>query len=497
MALNIRWAAVFLAGAACLPTLASETDLIERKPLAIGTKMETGQIVEGEPDINAVDPSKFYLSQIGVNLTQEVTVNHRLEMKVGVGGVFFYSFPNIRGDAGSQGTKFGPSVSQAQFNYKFGDPDAPFANLRVGYFPYKYDPDAKNLGEYLFRSMAYPTFVFTGGWSITDNALAKIQGVELTLSQFGGKLEHDFLLSSERDFRPQGDFTPAYVGTWTPGAFQFGAGISLYHYFPIEKKRTESREMGPETILHFQDFPQFTARPDSESNWGYPGVTVTHARGPVSMTANDLQNLVFEARKTLVFSPDSARNLAIADSVQNSLRADTVTLTVRGIKLMARASFDIQKIAPMPFLGENAFKVYAEAALLGVQNQTGFFEKRWERMPVMFGIDLPTFRWLEVLSWEMEYFPSSLPDNFDRMFDYNYIAYPDYSLLFHSSDQNRQDDWKWTLYANKKIATGLSLVGQVANDHFRTINRQILFTGQSLMRKPSDWYYVVTVNFGI
>jgi hypothetical protein len=40
-------------------------------------------------------------------------------------------------------------------------------------------------------------------------------------------------------------------------------------------------------------------------------------------------------------------------------------------------------------------------------------------------------------------------------------------------------------------------VGQVANDHFRTVNRQILFTGQSLMRRPADWYYVVTLNFGI
>lgn len=476
---------------------AADGDVIERKPLVLGTKIETGQIVKGEKEINAVDPSKFYLSQIGVNLTQEVTVNHRLEMKVGVGGVFFYSFPNIRGDAGAQGTKFGPGVSQAQANWKFGDPDAPFANLRVGYFPYKYDPDARNLGEYLFRSMAYPTFVFTGGWAITDNALAKIQGIQFTLSQFGGSLKHDFLLSSERDFRPQGDFTPAYVGTWDAGAFQFGAGVSLYHYLPIEKKRTESREMGKETVLHFADFPQFTAKTNYATGKADPDGPVAHARGPVSMTSGDLENLLFEAQDSLVFSPDMARNLAIADSVKNTLRGDTVTLSVQGVKLMARASFDIQKIAPMPIMGDNAFKIYAEAALLGVQNQKGFFENRKDRIPMMFGIDLPTFRLLDVLAWEMEYFPSSLPDNFDRMFDYNYVAYPDYSLLFHSSRKNRQDDWKWCLYANKKIATGMSLVGQVSNDHFRTINRQNLFTGQSIMRKPADWYYVVTLNFGI
>jgi hypothetical protein len=418
---SIRRLAAVSVLAALNGAFAEEGDLIERKPIAIGTKMETGQIVKGEPDINNVDPDKFYLSQIGVNLTQEVTVNHRLEMKVGVGGVFFYSFPNIRGDAGAQGTKFGPGVSQAQANYKFGDPDAPVASLRVGYFPYKYDPDAKNLGEYLFRSMAYPTFVFTGGWSITDNAQAKIQGLQFRINQFGGSLTHDFLLSSERDFRPQGDFTPAYVGTLKAGAFEFGLGGSLYHFLPIEKKRTQSREMGKETILHFDAFPAFVAKTNYTDSKPDPGGPVAHPGGPIEMTAADLDNLLFEAQDSAVFSADPAQNAAIAAGAKD-LAADTVTLTVQGIKLMARAAFDIQKIAPMPVLGDGALRIYAEAAMLGVQNQKGFFEKPAERIPVMFGINLPTFRLLDVLSWEMEYFPTPLPDNFDRMFDYNYVA---------------------------------------------------------------------------
>ena len=475
----------------------ADGDVIERKPLALGTKIETGQLVDAEKDINPDDPDGFYLSQIGVSMTQEVTVNHRLEMKVGVGGVFFYSYPNIRGDAGAQGTKFGPGVSQAQANWKFGDTEAPWGSLRVGYFPFKYNPDAKNLGEYLFRSMAYPTFVFTGGWAITDNALAKIQGIQLTLNQFNGALKHDFLLTSERDFRPQGDFSPAYLATVNAGPFQAGGGVSLYHYLPIQKKRTESRNMNKETILKFNDFPAFTAKTNFVTNKPDPGGPVVHARGPITMTVNDWDNLIVEAQDSLVFSQDRAENLAIADSVKNKIRGDTVTFTVQGIKLMARASFDVQKIVPMPMLGDNALKVYGEAALLGFKDYPGFFENRMERLPLMFGINLPTFRLLDVLAWEMEYFPSSLPDNFDRMFDLNYVAYPDYSLLFHSSRNNRQDDWKWSLYAKKQIVTGLSLLGQVANDHFRTVNRQNLFTGQSLMRRPANWYYVVTLNFGI
>lgn len=503
MPMRFRCLAALAAWAACLPAMAVDGDLIERKPLAIGTKIETGQIMNGEPDVTSADPDKFYLSQIGVNLTQEVTVNHRLEMKVGVGGVFFYSFPINRGNAASQGTKFGPGVSQAQALYKFGDPDAPFASLRVGYFPYKYNPDAKNLGEYLFRSMPYPTFVFTGGWTITDNALAKVQGLQFTFSQFGGSLRHDFLLTSERDFRPQGDFTPSYVAKLDAGPFQFGAGASLYHFLPIQKERTESRNMADLSVIHFSDFPAFTAVTNSSDSKPDPGGPVAHPGGPITMTANDLVNLIHEADRAnnadarLVFSSDPGRNDSIMQRVRDSLPRDTVTLTMQGIKLMARASFDLQKILPMPFLGDHALKVYFEAAMLGTRNQPGFFEKRWERVPMMFGINLPTFRLLDAFSVEAEYFPSSLPDNFDQLFDNNYPTYASYSLLFHDSRKNRTDDWKWSLYANKKIATGLSLVGQVANDHFRTINQMNLFTGQSIMRKPSNWYYVVTLNFGI
>lgn len=484
-------------------TASSRGDVIDRKPLAIGTKIETGQIMDGEPDVTNADPDRFYLSQIGVNLTQEVTVNRRLELKVGVGGVFFYSFPINRGNANSQGTKFGPGVSQAQAQYAFGDPEHPAALLRIGYFPYKYNPDARNLGEYLFRSMPYPTFVFTGGWSITDNALVRAQGLQLSIRQFQGALRHDFLITSERDFRPQGDFTPAYLVEADAGPFRFGAGAALFHFLPIQAERTRSRNMAELSVLRFDDFPAFTATTNYTDAKPDPYGPVSHPGGPIEMTVNDLANLVREGdaannpEARAVFHADPARNEAILQRVRDSLPRDTVTFDMRGVKLMMRASFSIQELVPMEFLGPGALKVYAEAALLGIRNQPGFFENRSERIPVMMGIHLPTFRLLDALNLELEWFPSSLPDNFDQLFDNNYPTYNNYSLLFHSSRRNRQDDWKWSVYASKSVATGFSVRAQAANDHFRTINQFNLFTGQSIMREPSNWYYLVTLNFGI
>lgn len=151
----------------------------------------------------------------------------------------------------------------------------------------------------------------------------------------------------------------------------------------------------------------------------------------------------------------------------------------------------------MDFLGRDAFKIYAEAALLGTRNQPGFFRNRSERMPFLAGVHFPTFRLLDALNLEAEYFPSSLPDNFDQLFDNNYPAYNDYSLLFHHAGRNRRDDWTWSLYAAKRIATGFPVRAQAANDHFRTITILNNFTGQSILREPKNRYYVVTLDFGI
>ncbi len=470
-------------------------DIIERKPLVIGTKIETGQIVEGEPElVSGADPDKFYISQIGINLTQEALVNRRLEIRVGVGGVFYYSFPNDRGLISAQGTKFGPGVSQAQAVYRFGDPEDSKVALRVGYFPYKYNPDAMNLGEYLFRSMPYPTFVFTGGWSITDNAQVRVQGVQLSVKQLDGALRHDFLLMSERDFRPQGDFTPSYVAELNVGPFQFGAGASLFHYLPIQEERVQAKDMQAMSILRFKDFPAFKAYKSDLNAPPDPGGPVVHGGGSITMTQSDLDNLLGES--DTVFQA-FVLNDSIRSYLHDSLARDTLTMDVRGLKLMGRASFNLQKIMPMGFLGKNAFKIYAEAALLGVENQPGFFEKRFERIPLMMGMHLPTFNLLDMLVLETEYFPSSLPDNYKVVLDWNYPAYEDYSLLFHNSDRNRRDDWKWSLYAAKTLVTGLSLRLQIANDHFRTIDRGTYFSGETILREPTNWYYVFSVNFGI
>jgi hypothetical protein len=502
-----NFAKMLIAGMSVMAVNGLAQDVVERKPLVVGTKIETGQIVQGSPAGGASgDPDGHYLSQIGVSLTQEVVVNNRLNLRVGAGGVFYNVFPAVPNNLGTTlGTKFGPGITQAQAHYKFGEnPDKSWGALRVGYFPYKYNPDAKNLGEYLFRAGAYPTFAFTGGWSITDNASIRAQGIEFSLSHLDGALKQSFLLTNERDFRPVGDFTPSYLAEYTNGPLQVGGGVAFYHYFPIKERTTNPREI--RTAYY-----EFNTPSAVETMNPLTGDSVTIASGtPIVASYGDV-NIIADATG---MNADSLRSANLGGYYET-----------KAIKLMGRASFNVQKVLPIDFLNPNDLKVYGEIALLGVENYPGMYEKRTERMPIMMGINLPTFKLLDMLSFEVEYFKNRNPDDFGLQQLWQLPTYysntPNtenqtggtgglaqpvefgvpggYSILFRDPNANSRDDWKWSLYAVKQVITGVSIRGQVANDHFRAQDGNVggYWNAPSLMRTPKDWYYVVSINFGI
>ena len=497
-----------VAGLSLLALDAIAQDTIERKPLVIGTKIETGQIVQGSKVID-YDPDDYYISQIGVSLTQEVIVNRRLNVKVGAGGVFYGSYPQVINSGGAgYGVKFGPGITQAQAQYKFGDVDHSWGALRVGYFGYKYNPDAKNLGEYLFRAGAYPTYVVTGGWSIMDNALVKVQGIEFSLNQLDGALKHSFLLYNERDFRPPGDFTPAYLAEYTKGPVQIGAGVSFHHYFPIKEAVTSPKNKN--SSIYSFDNPTAINAVDPLT-----GDTLHYAAGQHIVAGyGDIDGILAPA-----VNPNWN-----ADSLIANYNPSVENVSFKAIKLMARASFNIQKVMPVAMLNPEDLKVYGEVALLGVKNYSGIYEDRSERMPIMLGVNLPTFRLLNALSFEVEYFRNGNPDDMGSQqaklnpgYAYNTItSYTQdnggglgnapnpgtqdyYTILLKDHFDNHRDDWKWSLYAVKQVTTGISLRAQVANDHFRAQDTYFpgYWTGPSMLRAPKDWYYVVSINFGI
>jgi hypothetical protein len=441
---------------AALPALAEENSDVEYKRVSISGQFDNGQFVKARTNQseNAYAGKSMdgaFIQRTSVWITQEAVVNQRLSLKMGVGGVFWYMLP-VSNDSKLRQTQFGPGISQAQGVYTWGDLNDPTASLQMGYFPYKYNSDAKNLGEYLMRSGTYPGYLVSGGWNMMNSAGYMVQGARLNFSNWDGKIQSDFLLAMEHDLPPLFGITPAYVGSITPVAgVRIGAGAAFNHFIPI--------------------------RPSRES----PHIETNHVIKSVTYdTASDQYTVV----------------------------RDSSYYTFQGVKLMASASFDPKAYVPMDFLGSEDLKIYSEVALLGVKNYGYLYEDRLERMPVMVGVNLPTFKFLDILSLEVEHYNSKFVNDFTNLIysqtptwnvPENGASASDEQIAQMNSDIKR-DNWKWSLYGKKTITKGIDIYAQAASDHFRSI----LINGGPLStmapvtnRNGKDWYYLVRLQFGI
>ncbi|MDB5051068.1 MAG: hypothetical protein JWO30_4139 [Fibrobacteres bacterium] len=491
-----------MAMSVCLAAPRAEVKVV-RSPLEIGTALDLGQVVKG---VNMIDSSVaihgLMIQRTGVSLNQTTTVNDRLVIKVGVGGLFFYGFPEVKSNAQSRSIRFGPGVGQAQGVYNFGDIDHPKALLQFGYFPYKYNPDAKNLGEFLFRSGTYPGYEVTGGWSIMNSALYMASGLRMNANFFDGKLITDVNMFLEKDLEPIYDLSPGLVVTYKPAdAFEVGVGAAFAHLIPVNPSKLNSK------------------------SYKYQGDSLYRYIG-------------------------------------DTLHSDAASMpyTFKGTKLMARASMNFGALMDNPYIGKEGLKFYFEAALLGVKNYPYFFEDRMARVPLVFGVNLPTLNFFDVLSVEMEYRKWDFRNSTKRVGEDNQsvwrvpevqildttyrsiggkeeIKRSDNPNLYHpsmSKDEsaraaqafidsydpntnpsgglgyngilvdpgqtvaNTQGNLKWTVYVKKQLITGVNAYLQVASDHMRGIRYESnTLDFETLTQKPSDWYYLFRLEFGI
>lgn len=187
--------------------------------------------------------------------------------------------------------------------------------------------------------------------------------------------------------------------------------------------------------------------------------------------------------------------------------------TYKGVKAMARASLDLGGLFGMDdMMGAGTFKLYGEWAWLGIQNQPFFYDKPAERMPIMVGVNIPTFKALDMLGVEVEYRKSRFPNTFRTGF-YEQFPLP-WDALTEISDYDeaapgfaqkdtefKKDDLKWSVYAKRTIRKGLAVHAQAASDHIRFITTEgggkFRPTYSPTTREAGHWYYVLRLEFGI
>src|SRR5690606_13501792 len=123
------------------------------------------------------------------------------------------------------------------------------------------------------------------------------------------------------------------------------------------------------------------------------------------------------------------------------------------------------------------------------------------RIPVMFGFNFPTFKWLDHLALEVEYYGSPYRNDLARLGNNNTVApwtiqnrpipspkpaeNADYRIDANGNWRNVDgdtinvngtgmarenvtvDNFKWSLYVDKTISNHILFSAQIANDHYR------------------------------
>ncbi len=434
---------------------------VEILPRQIGASIDVGQVEKGTDAINDKAEGTV-ITRTGVYMTYAGSYDHKLNLGLTVGGLFWYPFVVKATQPYERLIQFGPGVGQAQATYIFGDPsNTDAAKLQFGYFPMKYNPDSKNLGEYLYRSGTYPGYIWNGGWSYIDASSYMAQGARLTLPTFDKKVVHDITLFIERDIEPTGDLSPGYVLTVKPSSFlDFGAGVIWAH----------ALSLNPDKL---------TPKPGTgESNhFG----TYYDNRTKLPLTEND--------------------------KIDTIPAGDLKAYTFKGFKTMARFSLNFGSLMDLDLQRAGEFKVYGEWAFLGVQNQPFYYDHPFERMPIMGGISIPTFRLLDQLSVEVEYHKSRFKNTVGQVFDAelpiplgvgeNYLTYTDSALAADKSGSATKDDWHWSVYARRGITEGVSVCAQVASDNMRQFDGEAKPSPTPTTLNTKDWYYVIRLEFGI
>jgi len=471
----------------------ADTDNVHIYPTSLTTQVDNGELVNGEIGVDSHSAtSDDFIQRTSVWVTEEAVVQKRLDIKIGVGGLYWYAVPGPSASPDissvtpySSRANFGPGISRADLTYTFGDLQKPTFTLQAGLFPYKYDEDAMDLGEYLLRSGTYPGYVVSGGWDLLSEANYMMQGVRLNMSLWDGKFQSDFLLPQEHDYPPTNDISPSYVGSVTPvKGLEFGFGASSSHCISVQPSKTSPDE-------------NFSTNGKAEQEYGGYG------------NAYVVNNPKYNPNE-----PTTDFNVTSSDPTYNPkyIYDTTGHYTFMGVKLMARFAFDPKAFIPMPMLGPKDLRIFGEAALLGVKDYPFYYDDRWRRIPVMMGINLPTFRLLDLLSFQVEYYDSKFPNSVYNPYQY---GLPTYDFVDNTgaltNDPNdfdpdneavTRDKWKWAVYAKKQVIRGLSLYAQVADDNMRlpSVNDigALVYTQEPATNiEGRDWYYLIRLELGI
>lgn len=441
--------------------LGAEEGGMKLAPLRAQANWEMGQIEKGFY-YGGNREFKEIINHATVWTLQELQLSENARAFIGVGGAYFFVFPRNVGQnpySMSKRSGFGITDAHGEFTFLAREDGDHGLRLKAGIFPYKYNPDARNLGEYMYRTWTYPTIITGGGLDFANSAGVQLSGITAH-TRFGG-FENEVLLTSQTERVPVMGLSLTDMVSYSFGnILTLGAGFMFDNFYV-----PDTAELSPVLDLNNKYF------------------TLSNGDQMASREYADRQSLgLIPAGVTVV---------------------DTSRYTFAGQKAMFRASLDLGNLFSSSLLSNDDLRFYFEAIVMGIKSYPTYYENLSERTAYLMGFNLPTFRLIDLLSVEVEYCANPF-DNSTRG-PYGVGAAAPYmenqvggqDNKFPNIIANKDDDIKWSVHARKRIYDGFAVNLQVASDHVKTLDVYSTPDFYDILVDKSHWYWVVKLIYSI
>jgi hypothetical protein len=203
------------------------------------------------------------------------------------------------------------------------------------------------------------------------------------------------------------------------------------------------------------------------------------------------------------------------NNIYESSTGQIDTFSWGGTKVMARLSFDPKGFLPSNIsniFGKEDCKIYGEVAILGMTNiiaymdsldvngqpvqghevidsSKNFYSNIWQRIPIMFGFNIPTFRLLDYLSIEGEWYGWPYSPNLYNFEDFFWI-------LPKPNGIGTGSKWKFSFNLKKTVWDHVSIIGQIARDHTRhDVYYTALTDVNEIFQKQDEWGWWLKLQY--
>ncbi|MBN1757766.1 MAG: hypothetical protein JW863_05585, partial [Chitinispirillaceae bacterium] len=392
-------------------------------------------------------------------LNLDATPNERLKISLGFeGNVFLSTFdPDYLTEKSSNGgLPIIPQfmdwrLHQAQGIFSFLNYNWVTLDMAIGLMPYKYNPEVRNLGEFMFRSGTYPLYLTTE----FNFPMARLSGIRAGLAFHTDKFDisvDEFILT-ERQNPPLNDVSIASIASVNIlKLVEIGVGLNFARVIPVNNELTT-----PKRAFYLEN-----------GDTAYYSFQGTKIMGRMTVDP---------------FGKIRGKN---AGTILNDFLGEN------GGKLYGEVLVSGTKNYPANATGR-ALDFNSAINKFGYENIA-------ERMPWMVGINIPFWKILDVCAFEIEKFPAPYPNDYYQA-QYNAVLpIPTWIPEMHESGDTTYDStlytenakkyFYWSLYVKKQIVSNLSLIGQISRDHMRwkcNLGNSANYDTEEILAKPHQW----------